>query len=575
MNERMQRTCWLLFVSINFGWLWAGSAIAGTPVVADTCQHPAPPVLSSSEGSVCRYDSVKLTATGCVGTVVWSTGELGPAIRVRPQQTTTYTAICRSQPGCISCFAEPVVIQVNTPALPVITASASRVCPGDVVSLTATQCAGLVRWSDQRTGLVWSDRVDQTTTFRATCEQNNCISGPSKAVLVEASPPTVPAVHISSTDVCAGKPITLSASNCLGTVRWSDGGEGLSRIVRPMESMQYTAICEIGSCRSAPSVAVSAQVRPATQQLQLATSLINTCPYQTADLTRSISEGKSVPMGLFYAFRTKPDLETAPVQTPVAVLAGTYYVYGYTVDGCYTEPVAVSVQIDPCENAIAPCQSNPASIQASLASIDWQVGVAQLNVRLGGIAARTDWQSSGNGLFATSGAITRYLMSEADLQSKSVTFTVSTPDPDGDGPCLGASDRLTMTHSVNDKRDVTGLGQQVNQQILDRQTGQQNAQTADGPSTIFIPEGFSPNGDGINDRFVIRNIPAGVRVRLGIYNRWGNRVYHQENYQNDWDGTATEGMGVAAGKGLPDGTYFYQIALSDGQEFTRFITLAR
>ena len=544
-------------------------------MAADTCQHPAPPVLSSSATSVCRYDSVTLAAKDCAGTVVWSTGEFGSAIRVRPQQTTTYTAICRSQPGCISCFAEPVVVTVNTPAPPILKASTSRVCPGDVVSLTATQCTGTILWSDQHTGPFWTGKLDQTTAFRATCEQDNCVSGLATAILVEVSLPTIPVIQVSTADICAGQPITLVASNCLGTVRWSDGGEGLSRIVRPMSSINYTAICETGSCRSEPSTVVSVQVRPATQPLQLATSLANTCPYQTVDLTRAVSEGKSIPAGLFYTFRTRPDLEAAPVQTPVAVLAGTYYVYGYTMDGCYTDPIAVSVSVSSCENAISPCLSNPASVQASLLLIDWSAGVAQLQVRLGGVANQTNWQSTGNGLFASSGAITRYLMSEADLQSSTITFTVNTPDPDGDGPCTGAADRLVTTRSLDDKRNTIGLGQQIKDVSSVLQPGPQNAQAEDETPSIFIPEGFSPNGDGINDQFVIRYVPAGITVRLDIYNRWGNRVYHQENYQNDWNGTANEGTGATTGKGLPDGTYFYQIALSDGREFTRFVTLAR
>ncbi len=381
----------------------------------------------------------------------------------------------------------------------------------------------------------------------------------------------VPVIQASIRNGCAGQPVALVASNCLGTVRWSDGGEGLNRIVRPMTSVQYTAVCETGSCQSERSVAVVVSVRPATQQPDLATALTNTCPYQTADLTRSISEGKAIPAGLFYTFRTKPDLESASVQTPVAVLAGTYYVYAYTIDGCFTEPVAVSVKISPCENAISPCQSNPASVQVSLAAIDWSAGVAQLTVRLGGVAGRADWQSTGNGLFTSNGASTRYLMSEADLQTKAVTFAVTTPDPDGAGPCVGATDRLTATYTPDDTRGTTGLGQPA----PIAPTGQQNAQVDDESAPMFIPEGFSPNGDGINDRFVIRHVPAGVSVQLDIYNRWGNRVYHQENYQNDWDGTANAGIGVVTGKGLPDGTYFYQVTLSSGQEYTRFVTLAR
>ena len=209
-------------------------------------------------------------------------------------------------------------------------------------------------------------------------------------------------------------------------------------------------------------------------------------------------------------------------------------------------------------------------------SIDWQTGVAQLTARLNGVADKTDWQSTGNGLFTGSGATTRYLLSETDLQASAITFIVSTPDPDGPGPCVAATDRLTIARNPDDKRGTTGLGQPASEVTPTPigQAGSLNVQ-ADDAQGVFIPEGFSPNGDGINDRFVIRYVPVGITVRLDIYNRWGNRVYHRDNYQNDWDGTANEGTGVATGKGLPDGTYFYQVALSSGQEFTRFVTLVR
>ncbi|MEM1325031.1 MAG: gliding motility-associated C-terminal domain-containing protein [Bacteroidota bacterium] len=67
---------------------------------------------------------------------------------------------------------------------------------------------------------------------------------------------------------------------------------------------------------------------------------------------------------------------------------------------------------------------------------------------------------------------------------------------------------------------------------------------------IEIFDGFSPNGDGINDVFFIANIDAQGDNLLQIYNRWGHLVYEQRNYQNDW-------TGKWKGKDLPDGTYFY------------------
>ncbi|MBK9487037.1 MAG: gliding motility-associated C-terminal domain-containing protein [Chitinophagaceae bacterium] len=51
----------------------------------------------------------------------------------------------------------------------------------------------------------------------------------------------------------------------------------------------------------------------------------------------------------------------------------------------------------------------------------------------------------------------------------------------------------------------------------------------------IIPNGFSPNGDGINDVF---EIPcAEGNVLFSVWNRWGIEVYRNEQYLNDWDGT--------------------------------------
>ncbi len=85
---------------------------------------------------------------------------------------------------------------------------------------------------------------------------------------------------------------------------------------------------------------------------------------------------------------------------------------------------------------------------------------------------------------------------------------------------------------------------------------------------VFVPEGFSPNGDRVNDRFVIR-AGAKQQVDLFVYNRWGTIVYQKEDYQNDWEGKNSQG------RDLPDGTYFYQIQLENGQKITRYLTISR
>jgi|GEM_PF-2086303 gliding motility-associated-like protein len=69
--------------------------------------------------------------------------------------------------------------------------------------------------------------------------------------------------------------------------------------------------------------------------------------------------------------------------------------------------------------------------------------------------------------------------------------------------------------------------------------------------SIIVPEGFSPNGDGYNDLFVIKGIDENISLHLLIFNRWGEIVYESTSYKNNWDGKNINGQH------LPDDTYFY------------------
>jgi gliding motility-associated-like protein len=85
------------------------------------------------------------------------------------------------------------------------------------------------------------------------------------------------------------------------------------------------------------------------------------------------------------------------------------------------------------------------------------------------------------------------------------------------------------------------------------------------PCDISIPNGFSPNGDGVNDLFVISGISKYPNNKLTIFNRWGNIVFDADNYNNTWDGRCTEGLTFGSGI-LPDGTYFYILDLGNGEK---------
>lgn len=70
---------------------------------------------------------------------------------------------------------------------------------------------------------------------------------------------------------------------------------------------------------------------------------------------------------------------------------------------------------------------------------------------------------------------------------------------------------------------------------------------------FFIPNVFTPNGDGVNDTFEISGIEAFQSAQLRVFNRFGNEVYRSDDYRNEWTGA-----------GLNEGTYFYYIELTDG-----------
>ncbi|MBA7541119.1 hypothetical protein ES705_33426 [subsurface metagenome] len=79
-----------------------------------------------------------------------------------------------------------------------------------------------------------------------------------------------------------------------------------------------------------------------------------------------------------------------------------------------------------------------------------------------------------------------------------------------------------------------------------------------------ITEGISPNGDGMNDTWIIHGIENYPDNNVKIYNRWGNLIFEIDNYDNTlnmWDGSVNRGMNL--GKKVSNGTYFYILELKE------------
>ncbi|HSI91681.1 MAG TPA: gliding motility-associated C-terminal domain-containing protein [Adhaeribacter sp.] len=78
-----------------------------------------------------------------------------------------------------------------------------------------------------------------------------------------------------------------------------------------------------------------------------------------------------------------------------------------------------------------------------------------------------------------------------------------------------------------------------------------------------IPNIFTPNNDGVNDYFVV-DLPEAGAYRLEIFNRWGKRIYENNNYDNKWDARDTA-----------SGTYYYVITTTEKKTYKGWVEVIK
>ncbi|MDG1398235.1 MAG: gliding motility-associated C-terminal domain-containing protein, partial [Polaribacter sp.] len=150
---------------------------------------------------------------------------------------------------------------------------------------------------------------------------------------------------------------------------------------------------------------------------------------------------------------------------------------------------------------------------------------------------------------------------------------------------LGSALRVGESESISIQVNVLPIGvwnntaqvQFANETDIDSTPGN-NQENEDDQDSVqvdvdiktFIPEEFTPNGDGINDTFEIRNLQVLYpNFRMVIVNRWGSQVYEYEHNGNKyeepqwWDGFSKGKMNIG-NQMLPNATYYYSIEFKDG-----------
>ncbi len=124
-----------------------------------------------------------------------------------------------------------------------------------------------------------------------------------------------------------------------------------------------------------------------------------------------------------------------------------------------------------------------------------------------------------------------------------------------------------FTYTVNDNDGATSNIATVTINVLGEEE-----------DLIEVPDVFTPDGDGNNDVWFIPSIENYPNNTVRVFNRWGNKVYEVNGYNNTsrvWDSTSNSKLNWD-GNQVPDGTYFYVIELQDeDQVISGFVVISR
>ena len=165
-----------------------------------------------------------------------------------------------------------------------------------------------------------------------------------------------------------------------------------------------------------------------------------------------------------------------------------------------------------------------------------------------------------------------WVESWGDLVDNEIGSLSPLQDSDNDGTRdwrdVNDEDDQYLTHN----EDINGDGDYSNDDLdLD---GTPEYLDTEMECDLFIPEGFSPNDDGVHDFFQILCIyPRYPNAKLMIFNRNGQKLFEKENYGNYdvwgwndawWWGNSENRFTIGRAGGLPAGNYIYVLELNDG-----------
>jgi len=518
---------------------------------------PVTPVVTAQGGTstptICAGNSVTLTATSTTAGVIfnWYTAQtggtpiaVGNTFATGPLNTTTvYYVEAVAGTGCASATRTAITITVVTPpATPVPAAATVAVCSGAPANLAvASPLQNLTyNWYDTATKTTLlhvgptytTDPVTANATYYVEASNGSCNSSSLASVQVTINPlPSAPLVVNSNVAGCANSQVILSVVNPQTgfTYNWytdATGGAPLSTgadFTTPQITANVTYYAEAVNatgCSSSTRTPVDVTLSPAPAAPQADTQGTDICAGNATTISAA-SNDPGVTISWYAAASGGTALATGnSFTTPVLNDNTTYYAEAvYTAGGCPSltrTPVAITVR-----QALSAPVVRVASATVSSVTFQWDAVAGAVGYEI----------SLDNGLTFTT----------PSSGATGLTHTV-------DG--LGVNQSVTII--------VRALGGSACQLGVnsDAVTGKTTNPLGDG---IFVPNAFTPNGDGNNDVLYVygTNIKS---LTFTVYDQYGEMIFRSLSQSSGWDGTYK-------GSREPVGVYVYilEATMNDGQ----------
>ena len=551
--------------------------------------------------AICIGANTTLTASGA-STYSWTpttglSSATGASVTANPTNTTTYTVTGTDANSCQN--TTTVTVTVNP--LPNVTANAApaTICSGSSTTLTANG-ASMYSWSpagslSSSTGTTVTGQPLTTTTYTVVgTDANGCQNNATVTVTVNPSP-TI-STTASPNTICMGSTSILTATGA-ATYTWSpatglSSTTGASVNASPSVTTTYTVTgITVGGCSGTATVTVN--VHPVISVTALGAGAI--CAGNSTSLTAIASGGNGGPY--FYLWTPANGLSTT---TSATVIASPTVTTTYTVtvtDNCGspqgTAQVTVTVNPLPVVSFTAdtlrgcvPVTVNFTNTSPTSFACAWDFGNNTFSNTCNPTKIFNEVGSypisltvtDANGCVNTQGGMTVnvYGYPSADFNMGPQPTTIVRPLISFDGT-ISSTDVTDWTWHIDNLDTLNGNQVQfafpdtgkypVTLYVLN-QYGCLDSIVKEvvilGDFTLFIPNAFTPNGDGNNETWGPEGIGIGNKPGdyiLYIFNRWGELIFISEDINKQWNGIPQGASDIAQ-----QDSYMYRIIVKNSLE---------